>query len=87
MRRFRFELLTCLWRHCCGWLNATGEKSLQQRFDPPRLNNLTKALPVLVLIYLALPASAQREIVTVTNWRVNTGDNAAWARPDFDDSQ
>lgn len=47
---------------------------------------LTSVLPFLLLLLLALPATAQKEIVTVTNWRVQAGDNPAWANPDFDDS-
>ncbi len=44
-------------------------------------------VPCLLLLLSALPATAQQEIVTATNWRAHEGDNPAWARPDFDDSQ
>jgi hypothetical protein len=32
-------------------------------------------------------AHAQKEIITIDNWRVHAGDNPAWAKPDWDDSQ
>ena len=48
---------------------------------------LIGALPCLFLLLVALPASAQKEIVTVPNWHVHDGDNPAWASEDFDDSQ
>ncbi|MGA8042422.1 MAG: PP2C family protein-serine/threonine phosphatase [Terracidiphilus sp.] len=48
---------------------------------------LTKAFLAIFLLSLALSATAQKEIVTVTNWRVHAGDNPAWAKQDFDDSQ
>lgn len=86
MRSFRFGILTCLRRRSCGCLNSAGEKSPKPRYCLALSVVLTRALPVL-LVCLALPAIAQKEIVTVTDWRVNTGDNAAWARPDIDDSQ
>jgi len=46
-----------------------------------------RLVPCLLLLLFALPATAQQEIVTVTDWRVHAGDNPAWASPDFDDSQ
>ncbi len=45
------------------------------------------ALPCLLLLLAGLPASAQKEIVTVASWHVHDGDNPAWASEDFDDSQ
>ena len=45
------------------------------------------ALPSLLLLLFALPASSQKEIVTIPNWHVHEGDNPAWANGDFDDSQ
>ena len=42
---------------------------------------------LLLLLLFALPAGAQKEIVTVDQWRVHDGDSLAWAQPDFDDSQ
>ncbi|MDE3188189.1 MAG: serine/threonine-protein phosphatase [Acidobacteriota bacterium] len=46
-----------------------------------------RLVPCILLLLFALPATAQQEIVAVTNWRVHAGDNPAWAAPDFDDSQ
>jgi phosphoserine phosphatase RsbU/P len=46
-----------------------------------------RLVPCLLLLLFALPATAQQEIVTVTDWRVHEGDNPAWASPGFDDSQ
>ena len=46
-----------------------------------------RLVPCLFLLFFTLPATAQQEIVTVTNWRVHDGDNPAWASPAFDDSQ
>jgi len=43
-------------------------------------------LPAVLLLLTAL-AHAQEGIVPITNWRVHSGDDPAWARPDFDDSQ
>jgi hypothetical protein len=45
------------------------------------------ALPCLLLLLFALPASSQKEIVTIPNWRVHQGDDPAWANEDFDDSE
>jgi hypothetical protein len=46
-----------------------------------------KTIAVLLALCCALPAIAQKEIVTVSDWRVHDGDNPAWAAPAFDDSQ
>lgn len=46
---------------------------------------------MLALVSLALMTqrayAAQKEIITIDNWRVHAGDNPAWAKPDLDDSQ
>ena len=56
----------------------------------PRCVPWTKAIAVLVVLCLAAcfahSASAQKEIVAISDWRVHEGDNPEWARPDFDDS-
>jgi hypothetical protein len=39
------------------------------------------------VLFFTPPARAQNEIITVTYWRVHAGNNLAWAKPDFDDSQ
>jgi hypothetical protein len=44
----------------------------------------TFLIPLLLL--LTLPAFAQKEIVSITDWRVHPGDNPTWANPAFDDS-
>jgi sigma-B regulation protein RsbU (phosphoserine phosphatase) len=43
-------------------------------------------LPMLFLLGNALESGAQNEVVSVGNWRVQAGDNPAWASPDLDDS-
>lgn len=48
---------------------------------------LIRVLMVLLVFSCALTAKAQKEIVTITNWRAHAGDNPAWAMPGFDDSQ
>ncbi len=45
-----------------------------------------KAILVLLVLSRALPAVAQEEIVSVSDWRFHDGDNPAWAAPDLDDS-
>ena len=60
-----------------------------RRFPFPSLVtrvHLMVALPSLLLLLFALPASSQKEIVTIPNWHVHEGDNPAWANGDFDDS-
>jgi phosphoserine phosphatase RsbU/P len=47
---------------------------------------LRSILPGLLLLGCAAVAVAQNDFVSLADWRVHTGDDAAWARPDFDDS-
>jgi hypothetical protein len=47
---------------------------------------LAQPLAAFFLLFFALPALAQKEIVSITDWRVHEGDNPAWAQPTFDDS-
>ena len=42
-----------------------------------------RLLPVLVFLASALTAYAQTHLVEVDNWRVEKGDNPAYAQPDF----
>lgn len=44
------------------------------------------AVAFLLVISFALSATAQKEIITIPNWRVQQGDNPDWAKPDFNDS-
>jgi phosphoserine phosphatase RsbU/P len=43
-------------------------------------------LPALLLLGCATAVVAQNGFVSISDWRVHAGDDAAWARPDFDDS-
>src|SRR6185312_8743968 len=65
-----------------GRTPAAAVKLLARRCIRP-----VKLLFALLMLSFALPAHAQNEIVTIRNGRVHTGDNPAWAKPDFDDSQ
>jgi hypothetical protein len=37
-------------------------------------------------LFAATPAAAPADAVTVTDWKFHLGDDARWARPDFDDA-
>ncbi len=87
VQRSAFALPSLLWRDDYGWHNATALACLRLRHHKRHLKYLAKTFIACFLLTLALPATAQNEIVTVSNWRVHAGDNPAWARPDFDDSQ
>jgi phosphoserine phosphatase RsbU/P len=41
----------------------------------------------LVALTFASQARAQKQMITIENWRVHAGDNPQWAKPDLDDSQ
>jgi phosphoserine phosphatase RsbU/P len=47
---------------------------------------LRTVLAMVVLTGCAMAAGAQSEVVSITDWRVHTGDDPSWARPDLDDS-
>jgi sigma-B regulation protein RsbU (phosphoserine phosphatase) len=47
---------------------------------------LRTILAVVVLVGCAKVACAQSEVISVTDWRVHTGDDLSLARPDLDDS-
>ena len=87
VQRLPFVLHFLLWSDGHRWCNTTALVGFNLRHQKCRFAYLTKALPAFFLLSLALlPACAQKEIITVTNWRVHQGDNPAWAAPDFDDS-
>ena len=44
-------------------------------------------LMLLLALSCALPARAQKEIITITNWRIHAGDNPGWAEPHSDGSR
>lgn len=86
--RSGFALHSLDWRASYGRMYATTLAGLRRTpFRKRRFSHLAKMFSGVLLVSLALAACAQREIVTVANWRVHAGDNPAWARPDFDDSQ
>jgi phosphoserine phosphatase RsbU/P len=87
VQRSGFALPLFLWRDGHRWVNTIALAVFRFRQQKRRFRYLTKALPAFSLLCLALPAAAQKEIVTVTNWRMHAGDDSAWAAPDFDDSQ
>ena len=87
VQRCAFALPFLLWRDGQRWFNTTALAGFRLRHHKRHFRYLTKAFLAPFLLSLALPATAQKEIVTVTNWRVHAGDNPAWAKPDFDDSQ
>lgn len=47
---------------------------------------LIRTLAGMTLAACALTACAQSEIVSITDWRMHTGDDPSWSRPDLDDS-
>ena len=50
---------------------------------------MIRRLTLLALLSATLaggPAHAQQETASINGWRVQNGDNLAWARPDFDDA-
>lgn len=49
--------------------------------------HISRVIALVLALSFSLPAHAQKEIITVTNWRVHAGDNPAWANSNFDDSQ
>jgi hypothetical protein len=73
--RFAFALPFLLWCDGHRWFNSTALAGFRLRRQKRCFRYLTKVFPALFLLSLALPASAQNEIVTVTNWRVQQGDN------------
>jgi len=48
--------------------------------------SLLRMLPFLLAAGSALASGAQGQTVSIDDWRVQDGDNPAWARPDLDDS-
>jgi sigma-B regulation protein RsbU (phosphoserine phosphatase) len=49
--------------------------------------HMTKVIAIVLALSFSLSARAEKEIITVNNWRMHAGDNPAWSKPDFDDSQ
>jgi len=41
---------------------------------------------ILLSLLIAAKLSAQGEMVPISHWRTQAGDDARWAHPDFDDS-
>jgi phosphoserine phosphatase RsbU/P len=87
VQRCAFALPFLLWRDGHKWFNTIALASFRLRHHKRHLSYLTKVFPAIFLVSLALAARAQNEVITVTDWRVHTGDNPAWAQPDFDDAQ
>jgi len=86
VRATLFAHLVSHLRNHAGRSNAGAAPGAGRSRGERRGVRLMRAFSFFVLLLVALPACAQKEIVTVTNWRVHAGDNPAWARPDFDDS-
>ena len=59
----------------------------KQRFTEDRRLNTISILFVFIVILSSIPATAQNSIQLDEGWVMKTGDNLAWASPDFDDSQ
>ncbi len=87
VQRFTFALPSFLWRDGHSWFNTNAFAGFRLQPQKHHVRYLTQRFLAFCLLSLALPACAQKEIVTVTNWRVHAGDNLAWASPDLDDSQ
>jgi sigma-B regulation protein RsbU (phosphoserine phosphatase) len=64
-------------------------RALLSRRCKPRCRRvrLTSIVPAALFFWFALAAGAQNHVLTITDWRMHTGDNPAWALSDFDDSQ
>ncbi len=87
MQRFAFALHCDLRRYAPGGLRITASARFKTHHEKLLFECLKTAFAAFVLLSLTLPVCAQKEVVTVANWRVHAGDDPAWARPDFDDSQ
>lgn len=86
MRRFLFAQSALPLRSFFRVTDFDREPVAKQLLIDYSLVRFVKATSVLLALLFALPAVAQKEIVTITDWRVHAGDNPAWARPNFDDS-